>query len=114
MPRIALLVGRHLHYIEDYARYPGANERGIAEIRTRQGLKQEAVGLPGGSAYDQGELSLRRCGLRSQRCGAVASGLLGSCICRCCFASLQEHRLRARGRHERARAEKARHWKSLL
>ena len=41
MPRIALLVGRHLHYIEDYARYPGANERGIAEIRTRQGLKQE-------------------------------------------------------------------------
>jgi len=55
MPRIALLVGRHLHYIEDYARYPGANERGIAEIRTRQGLKQEAVGLPGGSAYDQGD-----------------------------------------------------------
>src|SRR5208282_2493574 len=53
--------------LEDYARYLGANERGIAEIRTRQGLKQEAVGLPGGRAYDQGELSLRWRGLRSQR-----------------------------------------------
>jgi len=28
MPWIALLVGRHLHHIENYARYPGADERG--------------------------------------------------------------------------------------